>query len=110
MSEKIQPRAAVEELKRKWLIQNQSFNILEVPGFEEYHEELKYFQNFHETEKMYLNLKKAIELHHTFNGNSLRIAEKFIELEKNYETLKSRLRVAETNIECLRKQNLQEAV
>jgi len=110
MSEKIQPRAAVEALKRKWLIDSKSFNILEVPGFEEYHEELKYFQNFHETEKMYLNLKKAIELHHTFNGNSVRIAEKFVELERDFELLKSRLRVAETNIECLRKQNLQEAV
>lgn len=110
MSEKIQPRAAVEELKRKWLIQNQSFNILEIQGFDDYHEELKHFQDFHETEKMYSNLKKAIDLHHTFNGNSLRIAERFIELEKNYETLKSRLRVAETNLECLRKQIMKEAV
>lgn len=110
MSEKIQPRAAVEDLKRKWLIDSKSFNILEVPGFEEYHEELKYFQDFHETEKMYLNLKKAIDLHHTLNGNPIRIAEKFVELEKNFETLKSRLRAAETNLECLRKQNMKEAV
>ncbi|HQE59761.1 MAG TPA: hypothetical protein PLA54_11280 [Spirochaetota bacterium] len=110
MSEKIQPRAAVEELKRKWLIQNQSFNILEIQGFDDYHEELKHFQDYHETEKMYSNLKKAIDLHHTLNGNPIRIAEKFVELEKNFETLKSRLRVAETNIECLKKQNMKEAV
>lgn len=110
MSEKIQPRAAVEELKRKWLIQNQSFNILEIQGFDDYYEELKHFQDYHETEKMYSNLKKAIDLHHTFNGNSLRIAERFIELEKNYETLQRRLRVAETNLECLRHQNMKEAV
>ena len=110
MSEKIQPRAAVEALKRKWLSESKSFNLLEVPGFDDYHEELKYFQDYHETERMYSRLKKAIELHHTLNGDTLRIAEKFVDLERDFELLRRRLLVAESNVECLRQQNMKEAV